>query len=458
MSFFATVALLFVLIIRPQEIWPFLADLRLLDLFTALSALGVLIDFGRREQRDPYSPQLPFVVAFVFSCYFSTGLVLGREAVALGNGLLALVFMCVVMYGARTFQRLRALLVLLLILAGLVAAVAVHQGQVAPVCVQMVVTSDGEIQPALETADGRSCINASSCREEDRFDIDWACERLGLFDTVSIGRRVRWRGQLNDPNELSVFIAIVMPLVFAVGITARRKFWALIGLVGIGVGLYAVILSQSRGGQLVVATIFLVYFVSRFGWKGLLFGAVFALPVLLLGGRDDEDADSSSEERMQLLYDGIRVAFDHPIFGVGKDQFKEHVSIHLTAHNAYLLAATELGIPGFFAWSGIFWTSVKIPFSVVRSPPPLLSKDVLPIAKALLASFIGLSIGIFFLSFTYKQLLFVWFGISGALYGVVRHEDPSFRVTIGWKDFVAIGLIDAAILGFIFFYSRYKVG
>lgn len=453
MSFFATAALVFVLLIRPQEIWPSLADLRLLDLFTALSAIGVAVDFARREQKDPYTPQLPWLAAFVLLCYFASAVSLGREALSLGNGVLLLVFTCVVTYGARTFTRLRALLLLLLALAGLIAVVAVHQGHQEPQCVQLVVTPDGEIQPSLDTADGRACENAVSCRDEENFDIDWACERLGLFDTVSIGRRVRWRGQLNDPNELSVFIAAAIPLLFAIGISRERKLFAVFALGLLGAGLYAIILSQSRGGQLVVGVVFAAYFVMRFGWKGLAFGALFALPVLLLGGRSD---DESSEERMQLLYDGIHVALAHPVFGVGKEQFREYTAIHLTAHNSYLLAATELGLPGYFAWGGLFWISAKIPWAVMRSPGA--SKDVLPVAKALFASFIGLAVGIFFLSFAYKQLLYVWFGISGALYGVVRHEDPSFRVKTGWRDVVGIAAAGTAILAFIYGYSRYKVG
>ena len=279
-----------------------------------------------------------------------------------------------------------------------------------------------------------------------------------MFNTVSTGRRVRWRGQLGDPNELSVFIGAVIPFLFALGVTSSRKFLSSFMLSMLGIGLWAVILSQSRGGQLVVGTVFSIYFVMRFGAKGLFAAAVLALPVVLLGGRDDVTAESSSEERVELLYEGVNIVRQYPIIGVGIDQFREHLRSHMTAHNSYLLAAAELGFPGFFFWSGLVWTSFKIPFKLARwdglAPDAVLRR----FATALVVSFVGMAIGIFFLSFTYKQLLFVWFGIAGALYTIVRAEQPSFEVRVGFRDFLGIVTLDVVILTLIFVYSRLKGG
>jgi hypothetical protein len=457
-SFFASFALLFVLVFRPQEVWPFLEAFRLLDLCTVLAALGLIVEFGRGQQKDPYTPQLPFLVGFVLVCYGVTTIVMGRDALVLTNGLIPALFMLVVMYGARTFIRLRAILALLLVLAGVIAAVAVHQGLNEPQCMQMVPADEGTLQVDPSTADGRPCTKPKDCTAGDRWEADWGCERLGLFDSVSVGRRVRWRGQLSDPNELSVFIGAVIPLIFGMGVSTKRKVLSVLSVMLVILGLWAVVLSQSRGGQLVVGTVFAVYFVSRYGWKGLLGAAVFALPLVLVGtGREEADADSSAEERILLLFEGVRLALSHPIIGVGKDQFQDHMSLHMTAHNAYVLAAAELGFPGFFMWTGLFWTSVKIPLTVVRSPLPTMNPDLAPVAKALLASFVGMAVGIFFLSFTYKQLLFVWFGIAGALHGVLKSEDPNFEVKLGIKDFLGVAVADVAILAFIFVYSKFKV-
>jgi O-antigen ligase len=138
--------------------------------------------------------------------------------------------------------------------------------------------------------------------------------------------------------------------------------------------------------------------------------------------------------------------------GQGIDQFTDEHRI--TAHNAYVLAAVDLGVFGFFAWTGLLWTSIKIPLAIVRRPPLNLDPRLRAIAVALLVSLIGMSVGIFFLSFTYKQLLFVWLGIAGALYGAVKADDPTFDVSIGGKDIVGLFLGDLAMVGIIYVYTR----
>jgi hypothetical protein len=455
-SFFATIALVFVLVFRPQEIWPFLEDFHLLDVLTGLAGLGVAWDFATQREKHAYSPQLPFLGAFLASSYFSSVLMLGREGLSLATtrSAIATAAMLVVMYGARSYARLRALMVLLVMLAVFVAGVAVHQAHVEPVCIELPISAGEAIDSDPGTSDGRTCATRHDCSENGRTDIDYVCERIGLFKTVSIQRRVRWRGQLGDPNELSVYLAIVIPLLFAMSAAVKKKWATGIAFAMLGLVLYAVILTQSRGGQLVVGAVFAVYFWSRFRWKGMLAAAALALPVVLLGGREGTAADSSTDERLELLYDAVTEFMHRPFFGLGIDQFYE--IRRMTAHNSYLLAAVELGLPGMFAWTGLLWMSVKIPLTIVRKGPPELNPDIKRLAMALIVSWIGMAVGIFFLSFTYKQLLFVWLGMSGALYGLVRSEHPTFEVRIERKDYLGIAIFDAVLLLLLFGYTRLK--
>lgn len=471
MTYFASLALVLVLVIRPQEIWPALGVLHLLDVFTALVVLGLLVEIALGKQKPLYSPQLPYVGLFVMSCYFITALNLGvGRGVELGTNraLIPSIFMLAVMYGARTLERLKGVMWLLLVLGAFVSAVAVHQGNQPPECMAKVTDESGEQGIDIDTADGRPCGMANDCQDGVRVDVEWACERVGLFRTFSTGRRVRWRGQLDDPNELSVFIGAIIPLLFALAVPSKhgtqvgsgaKTALMMIALTILGLGIYAVILSQSRGGQLVLGVVFAIYFVSRFRAKGLVLAIAAALPVLLLGGRDAAEADESAAERLELLYEGMNLFFKFPLRGVGVDQFPDRVDspIHLTAHNSYLLTATEVGLFGFVVWSLILWTSFKIPLTVLRSSSPH-TPELRSLAMALVVSLAGIAVGIFFLSFTYKQLLFVWFGLAGSMYRVVKQADPTFDVKIGWKDVLGVIGGNLAILGFIFVYTRLKVG
>ena len=78
------------------------------------------------------------------------------------------------------------------------------------------------------------------------------------------------------------------------------------------------------------------------------------------------------------------------------------------------------------------------------------------LAMALLVSFAGVALGIFFLSFTYKQLMFVWFGLAGAMYRIVKQSEPSFEVEIGWKDVLGVISGCLGILALIYVYTPSK--
>jgi hypothetical protein len=454
-SFVATFVLVFLSIFRPQEIWPVLGVVPLLNVFTGLAAVGVVIDIAMAKRTNLYSPQLPFLLIFVLISYTSTIMALGGEGAKLAtqNSLIGAAFMLVVMYGARTKGRLVAIVGLVAVLGVFVSGVAVHMGLTCePQCIEIAADSDTP-DNGIGNPDGRPCEYRGECQKDGRGDVEYVCERVGLFKTMSVERRVRWRGQLGDPNELSVYIGGIIPLLLTLAIAKRR--WFIYLLVGgmVALGLWAVILTQSRGGQLVIGTMFAAFFISRYRGKGLIVGILFAIPVLVLGGRSDGDA--SSEERTEILYSGVDYVIHHPLMGMGIEQFGENRG-H-TAHNAYLLAAAELGLPGYFAWAMMVYASVKIPISIVRSRAHTFSPLVQNLARALMLSFFGLGVGIFFLSFTFKQLLFVWLGICGALYGVAKDEDPSFEIKLYPADYLAVGTFCIFILAAIFGYTRFKV-
>jgi O-antigen ligase len=221
-------------------------------------------------------------------------------------------------------------------------------------------------------------------------------------------------------------------------------------------GLVTVVLSESRGGQLVVLTVLGLYFIRRYGIKGIVVGVALAAPLLMFGGREGSEAEASAQERIELLYDGIDMVKEHPFTGVGIGQFQEHMANHLTAHNSYLLSAAELGLLGCLIWSLIVYISIKIPFLVASRPPILLDKRMVTFATALCVSYAGMLVGIFFLSFCYKQWLFMFFGLSGALYASVKQAHPEFVVRVGWKEMAWILAGDVMMLVAIYGYSRLK--
>jgi hypothetical protein len=451
--------LIFVAFVRPQEFIPALEPLRLLNVATLLAAVGVAVEVGMGKQKLAGTPQLPWLLAFLVWSMGATILRLGVKGafeVVWGMVGLSVIFMLVVTFAARSFTRFRWIGILLVAIGIGISGICIHQGMQPLQCMELDI-SKGEKEGTDATPDGRSCDTAWICeREGGKSNATYLCEKYGLFNTFTQGGRVRWRGTLGDPNELSIMVGAMIPFLFAINATLKKKWFLLFMLPMLGVALWCVVLTGSRGGQLVILTIFGVYFVRRYGIKGVVVGAVLALPVLLLGGREGEEADASSAERAQLLYMGMDMLKSSPVTGVGTGQFVEHSYNYLTAHNAYLLVASEAGIVGGMLWMLLVYTSVKIPLQIARQPPALMDQRLQPFAVALATSFAGILIGIFFLSFAYKNMLFIYFGLSGALYGIVRQQDPTFRVTVKGSEIGKLAGAYIVLLMFIFVYSRLK--
>lgn len=459
MAIFGALLLVFVIVVRPQE---FIAPLKAVsppNLATAVALLGIVYEMITARRKVPVTPQAPLVGGFFLWAVLATTLRLGvrgaLEATWMTIGQSGII-MVVIALATRTFTRFRALAILVMTMFTLICAVCVHQAQQTPQCiafdkgVEGSDVSDGE-------PDGRVCESAYLCSREGDQKLDYDCEKVGLFGTTTQGLRVRWRGTLGDPNELALFVGTSMPLLFALASVSRRKIVTVAIGALIALGLVTVVLSGSRGGQLVVLTVLGLYFVRRYGIKGLIVGAALAMPLLLFGGREGEEAESSSQERIELLYEGIDMIKAYPFAGVGIGEFQEHMANHLTAHNSYLLSAAELGLPGCLLWSLVVYMSIKIPFLVASRPPILLDKRMVTFATALCVSYAGMLVGIFFLSFCYKQWLFMFFGLSGALYASVKQAHPEFMVRVGWKEAAWILAGDVMMLILIYGYSRAKI-
>jgi hypothetical protein len=456
-AFVGALLLVFVLLVRPQEFVPALHHFGLLNAIVALAALGIVTELALGRQRVPWTPQLPWLLGFVVWCFLVTVRRLGREGLEIAWEFVGLsaIFMLVVAFAACTAGRWRGLAGAIVVIGTFIAGTCIHQGSRPPECIVIDTSSQAAERSGEGVPDGRPCDNAYVCERGGKDRAVYACESVGLFGTFTEGRRVRWRGTLGDPNELALELGATTPLCFAFAATRKRKWvTTALSVAALAIGLWCVVLTRSRGGQVVVLTVLGAYFVRRYGWKGLVASAVFALPVILLGGRGGEEAESSSLERIDLLYEGMDLIRNYPVLGVGAGQFIDHTFNGLTAHNSYVLAAAELGLPGSLLWTMLVYTSIKIPWVVASRPPPGIDPDLVPFARALVVSFAGILAGIFFLSFCYKAVLFVFFGLAGAMYGAVKRACPSFEIRISPKELLQVAAMDAVMLVFVLFYSH----
>ncbi len=460
MALVGTLLLVVVLLVRPQEFIPALQSLSLLDAVAALAVIGIAVELALGKEKAPWTPQFPWLAAFVAWCFLATSARLGLEGLSVAWEFVGLsaIFMLVIASALRTMAQWRALAATLIAVGVLISCTCIHQSRQPAECIEIDASGREGERSGEGTPDGRSCEDAIGCERQGKARTAYACEKVGLFGTFTEGRRVRWRGTLGDPNELALLLGAIMPLAFAFAAASERgKKMSTIAVVAVlGVTLWCVVLTGSRGGQLVVIAVFGAYFVRRYGFRGALVGALFALPVLVFGGRSGEEAESSSLERIDLLYEGMDMIRAYPLLGVGTGQFIDHAFNGMTAHNSYVLAAAELGVPGNMFWLMLLYTSIKIPWVVATRPPANLDQRIRPFAFALVVAFAGMLVGVFFLSFCYKAVLFVFFGLSGAMYGVVKRECPDFELRVSLKEVARVAVADVAVLAFVLVYSHVK--
>ncbi len=274
---------------------------------------------------------------------------------------------------------------------------------------------------------------------------------VGWTGETAENGRIRYIDIFNDPNDVGLSLVVAIPLATYLFRHYKPFMLKLFLLACIGIILYGIKLTDSRGTVLALGVVLGIYSWHRFGMFKTLFISILVLPLLFLANtRMDtiSPGEESAYGRVDAWYEGIHMLLDNPITGVGSRMFVEH---HFrTAHNSYILVLAELGIPGYFLWFSYFGTCFmmmyllqkkakpkKIPawkfltedrLAGVAKPSPQESSQVDPqdqaIAGALLLSFVGFTTAVFFLSRSYSMQLFILCGMAVAHFQGTRLRRP----------------------------------
>lgn len=177
-------------------------------------------------------------------------------------------------------------------------------------------------------------------------------------------------GIFADPNDLALFLNVILVLLFYYFFRGKRK---IIFLSSILIVISAIILTYSRGGLLGMLTVFvgLVIFRKSERKKLVLLGIVFALIFIPFVTEEYKErmstittearVDPETGEypgRMQAWVNLIPVGFRRPLLGVGAGNSVylagEHTQSWHLAHNSFLQAFLDLGLLGFAIFSTLF--------------------------------------------------------------------------------------------------------
>jgi putative inorganic carbon (HCO3(-)) transporter len=243
-------------------------------------------------------------------------------------------------------------------------------------------------------------------------------------------------GNYADPNDLALALAISVPLCLALLFLSRNGLWKILWAISILMMAYAICLTGSRSGFLALAfavAISLWGYAIRGGRRYLLPLAALAGFILwqLSGGmlvsrfrgtfnieENTAAAYASAQARQQLFLRSVEVTKEHPFFGVGPGNFDQVSGQWHTTHNSLTLMSAEGGVPALILYVLILWSGFRNLKATKRSAQGRAESTVL--ARALLASLAGYSVGSLFLSVSYEFFPYILVAYTTALFSITR--------------------------------------
>lgn len=222
------------------------------------------------------------------------------------------------------------------------------------------------------------------------FIANFKMSQFGFRSFISRGFTFTFWGVSGSPGwfenggdlalQMTIFVPLAMVFVYYL-----RQYWTplkkwVLYLLPI-TGLTTLVAASSRGALLAFACICGWYLLkTRLGFKaiaGILvlgFALYQILPQEMIDKFKHSGEDATSMSRLALWDKGIQEAFDHPMLGVGYENWFEYCWAHnqqgigrgqwcLDLHNTYVEAAAEVGLIGFSLFVilnlGVFFINAK---------------------------------------------------------------------------------------------------
>ena len=244
-------------------------------------------------------------------------------------------------------------------------------------------------------------------------------------------------GLTRNPNDLALMLNLVIPIAVSLWLSARRPMLRVMLGLALLVQVTAVILTFSRAGFLTLATTLGLYALRllRRPSKGLVFAAVvlalFALPFLPAGYVErlltlraiDADATGSAQARWEGTLAAIENMAAYPVLGagLGMDILALNETVGPTwraVHNTYLEYGVDLGVPGLLLFLALLWTCWRS----ARAARGVEEVEVSHLAEGIEISLLGFAVAAFFHPAAYHFYFYYIAGLAVAARHVASRE------------------------------------
>jgi O-antigen ligase len=259
-----------------------------------------------------------------------------------------------------------------------------------------------------------------------------------LFLDLRNGRMQLWENGTSNANDLASQLLLVLPFVLWVAMDSKRNIFIRIPLfIGILYGLWVIMGTASRGALIGIFAGFLFALWRANGRQRLsaILAAVFLFAIIMVAlpqstsnrlaslfGEENLEADQSADARSHLFRQSLIYTIEHPLFGVGPDQFsnyssQEHEVKHglwHPTHCAWTQISSECGIPGLIFFVLGLATACWAVARTYRSAREQGNSDIANACFCYLLALVGFLTSITFLSNAYSPTipLMVGLGVS----------------------------------------------
>jgi putative inorganic carbon (hco3(-)) transporter len=264
-------------------------------------------------------------------------------------------------------------------------------------------------------------------------------------DAQAHGGLSRIGGTVGSPNEAGAYLSLALSLAVSLLFSDTQRKYKWLAAAVIGFGGAALILTFSRGAWISFVSAIALFYISL--WRrnrGSLKAPIVTLAILLISylplhkaveGRLLADDNGSAESRIPLMNLAFRIIADHPIFGVGSNNFSTAMDGYVTrefqtgflytVHNKYLLVWTEVGAVGLLAYLAFLFGVLRKGWACWRFNDQILSPLALGFTAASVGYMVHQTVDIFH-DRAVTQLLWLVAGLLFAMHGILRAQPAEF--------------------------------
>lgn len=293
-------------------------------------------------------------------------------------------------------------------------------------------------------------IDVEALQAIEQSDVDPDTGELIVFP------RLRGTGIFNDPNDLCLVLGIGVCCALYRGFETGNRLARLAWLAPIGPFLYALALTKSRGGMLGLGAAAAAFAVTRYGGRkgALVLLALVPAAAVGFGGRQTNITldGGTGQERILLWSDGLELLFQtNPLTGIGPGEYAEELP--QVAHNSFVHAYVETGLVGGAVFLGTFAVAALALRDAARRAPGL--------AAYLFAMTVGYGTGMVSLSRNYVVPTVLVLGLATAYLNVATRQPPAWYHVDGrlLKRVAVLGVIGLfGVKAFVTVFAQYGGG